>query len=392
MGPGVGLALEPPPSVHALRRCYAVARRHRRAAAASAVATAGPRGLPDPQGGGAGDEAVEPVPPQPPGWWEKEGADNMVDVVGEDALRNVLSTAFANPRCGVLVVVEFFTPWCNGCRALYPKLVRIARDEPEVLFIKVNYDENRSLCRRLNVTKLPFAHFYNGSGIPLATMPVSLAPGNLERFRLALAEHKTPRCTLKDTDAARTFLAQPPAIRMHAVELAWKGPCAGDECEVLLAGDPVGGWSELVTLRKRHEDGAFVCMRKLPTGTYRFKFIVDGAWLTSDDYEVVEDSAGNTNNQVIVGASAWPFEWYPSNAEEAQPPPLLPELQGDADVLGEECTEFSGELNGEVTVERRLVSLEERVLRSEAKTQRVLEELAELVRSMERRLEDVRSD
>lgn len=36
-----------------------------------------------------------------------------------------------------LVVVDFFAPWCSGCRTLYPKLRQIASANLDVAFIKV---------------------------------------------------------------------------------------------------------------------------------------------------------------------------------------------------------------------------------------------------------------
>ncbi len=36
-----------------------------------------------------------------------------------------------------LVVVDFFAPWCSGCRAFYPKLRQIASANLDVAFIKV---------------------------------------------------------------------------------------------------------------------------------------------------------------------------------------------------------------------------------------------------------------
>ena len=38
---------------------------------------------------------------------------------------------------GQLVVVKFFAPWCQACKALYPKFIQIAEHNPDVTFVKV---------------------------------------------------------------------------------------------------------------------------------------------------------------------------------------------------------------------------------------------------------------
>ncbi|EOA28944.1 hypothetical protein CARUB_v10025194mg [Capsella rubella] len=58
-----------------------------------------------------------------------------------------------------LVVVNFFSPSCGGCKPI----CKIAEKNPEVEFLQVNYEEHRSLCQSLNVRVLPFFRFYRGS-------------------------------------------------------------------------------------------------------------------------------------------------------------------------------------------------------------------------------------
>ena len=41
-------------------------------------------------------------------------------------------------KTGHLVVVEFFAPWCQACKALYPKFIQIAEHNPDVTFVKVS--------------------------------------------------------------------------------------------------------------------------------------------------------------------------------------------------------------------------------------------------------------
>ena len=79
-----------------------------------------------------------------------------------------MRAAYGNARASTLLIVEFYAKWCNSCRRLYPRLCRLAAQESDVLFVKVEFDECKDLCRKLGVVKLPYFHVYNGSGSRLA--------------------------------------------------------------------------------------------------------------------------------------------------------------------------------------------------------------------------------
>uniref|UniRef100_A0A0A9F0V9 Thioredoxin domain-containing protein n=1 Tax=Arundo donax TaxID=35708 RepID=A0A0A9F0V9_ARUDO len=91
-------------------------------------------------------------------WWEKGLQPNMREV--ESAQDLVDSLANAGDR---LVVVDFFSPGCGGCRALHPKICQFAEQNPDVLFLQVNYEEHKSMCYSLHVHVLPFFRFYRGA-------------------------------------------------------------------------------------------------------------------------------------------------------------------------------------------------------------------------------------
>jgi hypothetical protein len=55
------------------------------------------------------------------------------------------------------------------------QLCRTALETPDVLFLKVNFDENKPMCKRLNVKVLPFFHFYRGADGLLEAFSCSLA-------------------------------------------------------------------------------------------------------------------------------------------------------------------------------------------------------------------------
>lgn len=123
-----------------------------------------------------------------PKWWEKN-APNMIDIHSTQEFLNALSEAGDR-----LVIVEFYGTWCASCRALFPKLCRTAEDHPEIVFLKVNFDENKPMCKSLNVKVLPYFHFYRGADGQLESFSCSLA--KFQKLKDAIATHNTARCSI----------------------------------------------------------------------------------------------------------------------------------------------------------------------------------------------------
>lgn len=105
-----------------------------------------------------------------PKWWEKNAGPNMIDIHSTQEFLNALSQAGDR-----LVIVEFYGTWCGSCRALFPKLCKTAQEHPEIMFLKVNFDENKPMCKNLNVRVLPYFHFYRGADGQLESFSCSLA-------------------------------------------------------------------------------------------------------------------------------------------------------------------------------------------------------------------------
>ncbi|KAJ6816046.1 thioredoxin-like 2, chloroplastic isoform X1 [Iris pallida] len=124
-----------------------------------------------------------------PKWWEKNAGPNMVDIHSTEDLLRELSRAGDK-----LVIVEFYGTWCGSCRALFPKLCKTAEENHDILFLKVNFDENKPMCKRLNVRVLPFFHFYRGADGLLDSFSCSLA--KFQKIKDAIATHNTERCSI----------------------------------------------------------------------------------------------------------------------------------------------------------------------------------------------------
>ncbi|RUS85165.1 hypothetical protein EGW08_007069 [Elysia chlorotica] len=66
-----------------------------------------------------------------------------------------------------LIVVDFFATWCGPCRAIAPELERWSKAyEGEVLFLKIDVDENEDAAEEADISAMPSFHFYkNGEKI-----------------------------------------------------------------------------------------------------------------------------------------------------------------------------------------------------------------------------------
>lgn len=53
------------------------------------------------------------------------------------------------------VLVYFYADWCGPCRIQAPILDDFARETPDVLIVKVDFDQARNLARRYSVTAIP---------------------------------------------------------------------------------------------------------------------------------------------------------------------------------------------------------------------------------------------
>ncbi|XVF56995.1 hypothetical protein PTKIN_Ptkin06aG0167100 [Pterospermum kingtungense] len=122
-------------------------------------------------------------------WWEKGLHPNMKEVTSaQDLVHSLLNAG------DKLVIVDFFSPGCGGCKALHPKICQLAEMNTDVQFLQVNYEEHKSMCYSLNVHVLPFFRFYRGAQGRLCSF--SCTNATIKKFKDALAKHTPDRCSL----------------------------------------------------------------------------------------------------------------------------------------------------------------------------------------------------
>ncbi len=60
-----------------------------------------------------------------------------------------------------LVLVDFYAEWCAPCKKMKPYLEEIAKDMADkVVIIRINADDNQSLCKELKIDALPVLQLY----------------------------------------------------------------------------------------------------------------------------------------------------------------------------------------------------------------------------------------
>jgi thiol-disulfide isomerase/thioredoxin len=176
-----------------------------------------------------------------PRWWEQGAELSNARPIGSTVeLLDALSTAGDR-----LVVVHFYAAWCAACKGLHPKvrapatalplaarlrphvprppqLVQIMEAREDVLFLKVNYDENKPMSRTLGVKVLPTFHMYRGPSGRVAEFSASLS--KIQRLRDALDAHGAPRCVIGD--------AKPVLVRLCA-SAVWLLVSSATRCDKL---------------------------------------------------------------------------------------------------------------------------------------------------------------
>ena len=73
----------------------------------------------------------------------------------------VTDSSFASVTSGGKpVVVDFWAPWCGPCRVIGPVIEDLAKSRHDVVFAKLNVDENRSTQAKFQVSGIPTLIFF----------------------------------------------------------------------------------------------------------------------------------------------------------------------------------------------------------------------------------------
>jgi thioredoxin len=64
---------------------------------------------------------------------------------------NFEQTVNGNP----IVIIDFWAPWCGPCRGFAPVFEKASEAHPDIVFAKVNSDEQQELAGSFNIRSIP---------------------------------------------------------------------------------------------------------------------------------------------------------------------------------------------------------------------------------------------
>jgi len=78
------------------------------------------------------------------------------------------------------VIIDYWAPWCGPCRGFAPIYERVAEKHPDVVFAKVNTDEEQEIAAHFQIRSIPTLMVFRDQIIVFA-QPGALPQGAFEQ-------------------------------------------------------------------------------------------------------------------------------------------------------------------------------------------------------------------
>ncbi|MES9904315.1 MAG: thioredoxin [Sedimenticola sp.] len=71
----------------------------------------------------------------------------VIELTNDDFEKTVTENDF--------VIVDFWAPWCGPCRSFAPTYEGVSEDHPDVIFAKVNTEEEQEIASHFQIRSIP---------------------------------------------------------------------------------------------------------------------------------------------------------------------------------------------------------------------------------------------
>jgi thioredoxin 1 len=78
------------------------------------------------------------------------------------------------------VIVDYWAPWCGPCRGFAPVFEKVAEKHPDVVFAKVNTDEEQEIAAHFQIRSIPTLMVFRDQVI-VFSQPGALPQGACEQ-------------------------------------------------------------------------------------------------------------------------------------------------------------------------------------------------------------------
>jgi thioredoxin 1 len=102
----------------------------------------------------------------------------MIQIENKEHLEQILSENSA-------VVMDFYADWCGPCKQLMPILEQVSQEQKDVVFCKINVDQNEELSRAYGVRSIPTLKYVKNNEIVKTTLgvqPVKIITESLDEI------------------------------------------------------------------------------------------------------------------------------------------------------------------------------------------------------------------
>ena len=115
-------------------------------------------------------------------------------------------------EAGGIVILDFWAPWCGPCRGFAPTFEKAAGDNPDVVFGKINTDEEQQLAASFEIQSIPTLMifrdkvllFRQAGALPPAALADVVAQAkalDMEKVRAEIAAHEAAEKAAKTPQA-----------------------------------------------------------------------------------------------------------------------------------------------------------------------------------------------